>query len=257
MIRSEREKQTVIWTVDRPSARNAIDESVVQGLELAVREVESDSSVRCVLLRGSGDKAFISGADLKSLRDLTYDARAALDQRVDGLLERIELLPLPVIAVLNGVAIGGGVEVALACDLRVAETHASITFKHAAMGVTPGWGGLTRLMSVTGKSNASRLLFSAEAISSDEALRIGLVDEVVATHSGLERALAIGDAIAKTSAVAVAELKRMLRSAQGQTRDETRREERRVFLERARSDDHREALAAHFEKRAPVFSERS
>lgn len=256
MVRTERHQQTVVWTVDRPSARNAIDESVVSGLESAVAEVEAEVSVRCVVLTGAGDKAFISGADLKNLRDLTDEDRNRLDDRMDAVLERIEALPVPVIGMLNGVAIGGGAEVMLACDVRVAESHATITFKHAQMGVTPGWGGLTRLLDLVNRSSAAQLLFTAAPIATDDALRIGLIDEVVPPGMGLIRALALGESIAKTSACSVAEIKRLLRSAAGKTREQAQREERQVFLERAQSSDHREALTAHFEKRAPNFTQR-
>jgi enoyl-CoA hydratase/carnithine racemase len=236
--------------------RNAIDESVVRGLELALAGAEADLSVRCVVLTGEGDKAFISGADLNSLRDAASEERTLLDERMNKLLQGLEALPVPIIAALNGVAIGGGAEVALACDLRIAEPHASMTFKHAAMGVTPGWGGLTRLLRVVNRASAARLLFTAEAISSHEALLIGLADEIVAAQASRPRALELGEAVAQNSPEAVAAIKRLLRSSAGKTRAEAEHEERAVFLERARSDDHREALTAHFEKRAPRFAAR-
>jgi enoyl-CoA hydratase/carnithine racemase len=124
------------------------------------------------------------------------------------------------------------------------------------MGVTPGWGGLTRLLRLVNRASAARLLFTAEAISSHEALLMGLADEIVSVQASRARALELGEAIAKNSPQAVAAIKRLLRSSAGKACADAEREERLVFLERARSDDHREALLAHFEKRAPQFAAR-
>src|SRR5690606_19964298 len=128
---------------------------------------------------GSGETAFVAGADLKLMRDAAPERRAANDTRMLRSLERLEGLPVPVLCALNGAVIGGGSEIALACDLRIAEPHASLTFKHAAMGVSPGWGGLARLCTLVGYSTAARLLFTATPLSAEDALRVGLVDEVV------------------------------------------------------------------------------
>ena len=254
-FRSERHEATVLWVVDRPKARNAIDEQVVAGLEAAVEAAENDRSLRAVVLTGAGDAAFIAGADLKFLKDAPRDQRAALDARMLALLARIEALPFPVIAALNGVVMGGGAEVALACDLRIAENDASITFKQAAMGVTPGWGGLSRLTSLVGRGTASKLLFTAQPMPSDEALRTGLYDEVVANGLGPTRALEIASAIADNSPGAVADMKRLLSLAYRGPAT-TLAEERTTFLARAQSADHAEALAAFFERRPAKFEPR-
>jgi enoyl-CoA hydratase/carnithine racemase len=141
-----------VWTFDRPQARNAIDEDMALGLEKALEHAEQDRTLRAVVLTGSGDAAFVSGADLKFLRDASPERRANNDTRMLALMDRLEALPVPVIAALNGAVVGGGSEIALACDLRIAEPHASITLKHAAMGVSPGWGGLARLSGLVGRS---------------------------------------------------------------------------------------------------------
>ena len=159
------------------------------------------------------------------------------------LLNRLEALPVPVIAALNGVVMGGGSEVAVACDLRVAEPDASITFKQAALGVTPGWGGLSRLAGLIGRGAAAKLLFTALPMSSEEALRVGLVDELVPKGSARERALALAAAIADTSPGAVADIKRLLTLAY-RPGHASADEERRTFLARAKGPDHAEALAA-------------
>jgi enoyl-CoA hydratase/carnithine racemase len=171
-----------------------------------------------------------------------------------ALLGRIEALPLPVIAAINGAAIGGGTEVALACDLRLAEPSASFTFKHAAMGVTPGWGGLARLAATVGRGTAAKLLFTAQPISAQEAQQLGLVDELVAPGALRQRALELAQVIAQNSPSTVAALKGLLRRAYAG--ELSLEEEQRVFHASARSADHAEALSAFFAKRPARFSPR-
>jgi enoyl-CoA hydratase/carnithine racemase len=245
LVRSETVDAVRIWTVDRPEARNAISGEVAESFERAVASAETDHALRAVILTGAGSAAFVSGADLKFLRSAEPDVRAAMDARM------VEQLYVPVIAPLNGPVVGGGMEVALACDLRIAEPHVSMTFKHAAMAVTPGWGGFARLARTVGRSTAAKLLFSALPIPAEEALRVGLIDEVTGADMALSRALALAQAIALTSPGTVRELKQLLRVAYaGQL---TLEEEQRVFLASTRSADHGEALDAFFSKRAPRF----
>lgn len=253
-LRVEIEQATHIWIVNRPQVRNAIDADVVAGLEAALAAVEQDPSARAVILTGTGDAAFIAGANLKRLRELTDAERTDIDLRMTNLMTRLEALPLPVFAALNGVVLGGGCEIALACDVRIAEPHASLTFKHAAMGVTPGWGGLLRLSACVGRSTAAKLLFTAEPMTAQEALRVGLVDELVGHGESVRRAKAMALSVAQCSPAAIADLKRLLSAAYA--RPELRDEERRTFLTRAQSRDHAEAVAAFAEKRAPRFDPR-
>jgi len=249
----ELEQATRIVTFNRPQVRNAINADVVAALEVAVREAEQDRTLRAVVLTGAGDAAFVAGADLKRLRSLSDEERKDIDQRMANVVARLAELPVPVIGAINGVVVGGGCEIALACDLRVGEPHASFTFKHAAMGVTPGWGGLARLAACVGRSTAARLLFTAQPMSADDALRVGLLDEVVAKGESRARALEIAASIAQVSPSTVADLKRLLSSAYASTLHD---EERRTFLARAVSADHVEALLAFEEKRPPRFGER-
>jgi enoyl-CoA hydratase/carnithine racemase len=174
-----------------------------------------------------------------------------------ALMDRLEALPVPVIAALNGAVIGGGSEIAFACDLRIAEPHATITMKHAAMGVSPGWGGLARLAGLVGRSTAGKLLFTALPIAPEEALRVGLVDELVGAGTAKDRALELASAIAKNSPSTVAEIKALLWQTYRDGPAASRESERAVFLGRAKSEDHREALAAFFERREARFKPRS
>lgn len=255
LVHEERVGDVRVWTIDRPSARNAIDGAVADALAARIADAEADAALRAVVLTGAGDAVFCAGADLKLLSGGPPALRAAVDAKVHALLARLEALPFPVIAALNGVAMGGGCEVALACDLRIAEAHASVTFKHAAMSVTPGWGGLKRLARVVRPGVAAQLMFTALPMTADQALRAGLFDEVVPKGEARARALALCAAISETSPSAVSDLKWLLRqSYAGALTDD---DERRVFLTRTTSSDHREALAAFVEKRKPNFGHRA
>jgi enoyl-CoA hydratase/carnithine racemase len=227
---------------------------IADALMRALDAVEADRSVRTLIITGAGRAAFVSGADLKFLRAAAAEERAAMDARMLAVLCRIEQLDLPVIAALNGAVVGGGMEVALAADIRIAEPHVSLTFKHAAMGVTPGWGGFRRLAATVGRSTAARLLFSAQPLDAEEALRVHLIDEIARDQSALARALEHALAIEATSPSTVSALKRTLHNAYGASL--SLEEEQRVFLESTRSHDHKEALAAFFEKRPPRFQPR-
>lgn len=254
-VRTERVGEVEIWTVDRPAARNAIDDEVSRALLHCAEEAERDDTLRAVILTGSGDSTFLSGADLKLLSSGPPALRASVDAQVLALLQRIEALPLPVIAALNGSVFGGGCEVALACDLRIGEAHTSVTFRHAAMSVTPGWGGFARLCRTVGRGAAAKLLLTALPLSAEEALRVGFLDEVVPRGGARERALEIAQAVERTSPSAVADMKRLL--ALGYAGQLTLEEEQRTFLARSESADHREALRAYLEKRPPAFGPRT
>ncbi|HEX5661293.1 MAG TPA: enoyl-CoA hydratase/isomerase family protein [Polyangiales bacterium] len=250
-VKIERVSQTVVWTVDRASARNALDAATVSELEAALAAAEADASLRAVVLTGGGESTFISGADLKLLSSGQTALRAEVDARVLALTQGLEQLPVPVFAALNGQVLGGGCEVALACDMRIAEPHSSVTFKHASLSVTPGWGGLVRLTRTVPPGIAAKLFFSAQPIDAEEARRVGLFDEVVAKGESRARALALAAEVEKNSPSAVADLKRLLRLGYAGALDQA--EETRVFLARTESADHLEALAAFREKRRPKF----
>lgn len=254
-VHSERIGDVAVWTIDRPGARNAINGEVADALHTLLSEAERDARLRAVVLTGAGEVVFCAGADLKLLSGGPPALRAAVDRAVHAALARVEALPLPVFAALNGVAMGGGCELALACDMRIAEAHASVTFKHAAMSVTPGWGGLARLCRAVVPGAAAKLLYTALPMSADEALRIGLFDEVVAPGRARSRAVELAQAVERTSPSAVADLKSLLRL--GYAGALTDDEERRVFLARTESPDHIEALGAFRDKRTPTFGTRT
>ena len=166
-----------VVTVDRPSVRNAISPATMDALELALDAVVSSAAV--LVIRGGGDRAFVSGGDLKELAKIrTFDGAVAMAVRMRRLCDRIATFPAPVIAVLNGHALGGGAEVAVAADIRVAADDVTIGFNQSRLAIMPAWGGAERLAGVVGRSQALLLATTGERISAAEALRIGLFDRV-------------------------------------------------------------------------------
>ncbi len=250
MLRVERDGDVGIWTIDRPQSRNALGRDVIEGLGRALDAAAVDRTLRAIVLTGAGT-AFASGGDLRELREANSDAEArAFAAAGESVCARIAALDVPVIAALPGVAFGGGAELALACDLRIADKSARISFKQVRLGVTTAWGTIPRLVSVVGHSTAARLLYAAPEVTAVEARAMGLVDEVTDDGGSVALAVAWGNEIAAGSPRAVAEMKALLRSARKGSTD-LAAEERERFIATWTSADHAEAVEAYFERRPP------
>lgn len=255
MLRTERHAAIVIWTIDRPEAKNALDHATIAELADAIDEANRDPTVRAAVLTAAGH-TFVSGGDLRELRGRESPQDAERFSELGWHLCRaLGELPFPVVCALPGPAIGGGAELALACDMRVADVRAKIAFKQVRMGVTTAWGTVPRLLAVVGAGMAARLLYTAQEVGAAEAKLLGLVDEV--TENGLARTTAIAWAedIAQGSPQAVADMKRLVREATAAV-PEVRALERQLFVDTWSGPDHHEAVEAYFERRAPRFGDR-
>jgi len=191
-VRLEIDAGVAVVTIDRPEARNAIGFATIDALAAAVDEV-TDSSAAVLVLRGGGDRAFVSGGDIKELGSIrTHEAAVAMAGRVRRLLDRVAAFPVPVIAALNGHAMGGGAEVAVAADIRIAADDVKIGFNQVTLGIMPAWGGAERLAQLVGRSRALLAIATGELYDAASAERLGLVDIVVprATFDDEWRALA-------------------------------------------------------------------
>ena len=178
-MRLEIDAGVAVVTIDRPEARNAIGFATIDALAAAVDEV-ADSSAAVLVLRGSGDRAFVSGGDIKELGSIrTHEAAVAMASRVRRLLDRVAAFPVPVIAALNGHALGGGAEVAVAADIRIAADDVKIGFNQVALGIMPAWGGAERLTQLVGRSRALLAVATGDVYDAPTAQRFGLVDVVV------------------------------------------------------------------------------
>jgi enoyl-CoA hydratase len=213
-IRAERDGPVLVLTIDRPHARNALAAATMAELDAYLAGLAAREDVRCVVITGAGDRAFIAGGDLKeleSVRDEAFGARLARDMRTT--LDRIAALPIPVIAALNGAAIGGGAEVAVACDFRIAADDAGIGFTQALLGVMPGWGGIERLGALVGRGRALYLLTTGRVLTGAEAAAWGLVEEAAPRAAFAERWLELAHAVAAAPRQTLAGLKAVLHAA--------------------------------------------
>ena len=251
MIRVDRDEALAVVTVDRQDALNALDVATLTDLRDRLRELADDGDVRVVVLTGAGEKAFVAGADIKYMSGLDVDQAkewGALGHEAGRLLET---MPKPTIAAINGFALGGGCELALACDIRYAAGGAKVGQPEVNLGIIPGWGGTQRLARVCGLGVAKELIFTGRVIGADEALRIGLVNAV---HDPvLEKARETAALLASKSPVALRAMKdlanRALGGDHGSEFASRIGDVRRAVL----SYDAKEGMTAFVEKREPVF----
>jgi len=239
--------------VNRPEQRNAIDFFTMDELEEALTLLEKDESLRALVLTGGGD-TFVSGGDLKDFQVLvTAEDGQRMAERMGTILTRLSCLPVPVIAALNGPAVGGGTEVALACDLRVAATNAYFSFRQVTMGIMTAWGGAPRLLALLGFSRSLYYLLTAERITSEQALQMGLVQRVTPEGQAVAGAVELARQIVAQPPLAVRAIKRSLRQIMGVPFESAADIEVQEFGEVWASEDHVEAVNAYFGKRPPVF----
>lgn len=242
-LRAESVGDAVILTIDRPDRRNAIDRSLARLLGEAIRIAAGDPSVRGIVVTGSGEDTFIAGGDIRELDQLARSGSSGaeiLDMFED--LRVIEQGDVPVIAAAQGDIFGGGCELLLLCDFVIVEEHATLAFRHAKMGLSPAWGGLTRLMERVGPLEATRLMLTADRIDAAEAHRIGLVNEVVPRGGARARAIALVNRIADNPRTTVSALKQALHRVREVRRGESVGVEREVFSQRWGGPDHRKAM---------------
>jgi len=246
--------RVAVVTINRPDKLNALDGPTRQRFLDLMNELRHDDDVRVVVVTGAG-KAFIAGADVGE-----FDGRSAIDQyqlmNEPTIFDCVDEFPKPVIAMLNGFTLGGGCELALACDIRIASAKAKLGQPEINLGILPGGGGTQRLPRLVGMGTAYKLLFTGEIIRADEALRIGLVDEVVPPEELRDRVMALAGTIAEKSPVALRLMKQAVRASVRAPLDEGLRLETTLFGVAFASEDKNEGVAAFLEKRAAEFKGR-
>ena len=241
-------------TVNRPRALNALDAATLRALTEAFTALEATPGVRCVILTGAGDKAFVAGADVKAMAAMTSAEAGALAALSHRLGEIMAGMSAPVIAAVNGFALGGGCELALCCDFIYASRAAKFGQPEVGLGVIPGLGGTQRLPRRIGLARAAELLYTGAVIDADEALRLGLVNAVVDADALLPRARAVADAIAARAPLAVAAAKRAAREGAELPLSAALELERTLFAGLFGTADQREGMRAFVEKRAATWS---
>jgi methylglutaconyl-CoA hydratase len=253
-IKSELRGSVAVWTIDRPDRVNSLSRDTLLAFGKLAREAATDARVKAIVITGAGDKAFCAGADLKERQGMNEN-----DIRVQVELYRSELGPLdrspkPVIAALNGVALGGGLELALVCDLRVAAAHAILGLPETSLGIIPGAGGTQRLPRIVGEARAKEMILLNRRLSADEALAWGLVNRVtIAGKNVLDDTLEWIAPIANGAPLAQASALEAIDRSFDTTLELGMELEKVSYDKVLVSEDRREALAAFAEKRKPIF----
>ncbi len=260
-----KEFETLIYSVvdgvaiirlNRPERMNSIGGSMKQDLAAAFFDLaRNDPQVRCVVITGTGDRAFCAGADIKERAGGVSKGTKyyVTQQATHELFRRIEEFERPVIAAINGVAAGGGLEIALVCDLRIAASTARLGLPEVKLGVLPAAGGTQRLPRLIGEGKAKELMYTGELISAEEALAIGLVNRVVAPEALMDEAMAMARKIAKQPPLAVSFIKRAVNTGMQVGLDSGMQFERFAAAMIVDSEDRKEGMRAFVEKREPVF----
>lgn len=249
---------------NRPKALNALNEATLQELRKALVWIEHHAAGRegadtggervdVVILTGTGEKSFVAGADILEMKDKGFEEGEAFARFGQSVTRAIELLPQPVIAAVNGFALGGGCEFALACDFILASENAVFGQPEVALGIIPGFGGSVRLARFVGQPRARELIYTGRKIKADEALRIGLANAVVPLSGLLPKAREIAQEMRRNSPMAVARSKRLMNHIYTMPVDQALREEALIFGGIFGSYDQREGMGAFADKRKPTF----
>src|SRR5918993_2454545 len=243
------EEGVAVVTMNRPQALNAFNSEQLDLLGAAFHALSQDRSVRVVILTGAGDRAFAAGADIKEMVDLTPAGGMAFGRKGQALTSAIERLPQPVIAAVNGYAFGGGCELAIACDIRLASENARFAQPEVGLGIPPGWGGTQRLPRLVGPGIAAEMIYSGRQVNAQEALRIGLVNAVHPLDQLMGAARELAAQIAKNSPTAVRAAKRLIAMAFTSELGAGLAAEVASFAAAFAAPDQREGMRAFIEKR--------
>ena len=248
----ERHGHTALLTINNPSA-NTWDRESLTLFESTVRALESDKDVYALVITGQGEKFFSAGADLNQFADGDSDSAREISELFGRAFEALSAFRGVSIAAINGYAMGGGLECALACDLRIAEEHAQMALPEATVGLLPCAGGTQNLPWLVGEGWAKRMILCGERVDAPTALRIGLVEEVVPRQGALERALQLAQQVARQSPVSVKHCKALIMNARSQSQASGWARERVLFLDLFTTRDQREGVQAFLQKRAPEW----
>lgn len=255
-IAYERVSDIATVTLHRPDVLNALNTTMFDELQRVFALLAADTTVRVVLLSGSGERAFAAGADIRGLVQTDSVSGEAISVHGQRVLSQIARCGKPVIACVNGVALGGGCELAMACTLRVASDKARFGLPEVKLGLVPGYGGTQRLTRLIGRGAALRMMLTAQIVDATEALRLGLVDEVVPAAELMKQAHALAERIATMAPLAIAGVLELLARQDSKLLDEGLLAETEVFARLCGTADKDEGLTAFLEKRAAVWKGR-
>lgn len=242
-----------ILTLSRPKALNALNRQLLNELRVQLDLIAQDTTLRALIVTGAGAKSFVAGADIAEMKDMGPEEAVKFVYLGQNVMRHFEKLPFPVIAAVNGFALGGGCELALSCDIVLAADNAKFGQPEVNLGVIPGFGGTQRLARKVGPMLAKYLILSAEIISAQEALRIGLVARVYPQAELLDQAKALANTIASKGPMAVKEAKTVIDAGLDHTLDEGLELEARAFIRGFAHSEQKEGMTAFLEKRPAQF----
>ncbi|MCD8352176.1 MAG: enoyl-CoA hydratase-related protein [Planctomycetaceae bacterium] len=237
-----------VITINRLKVMNAIDYKSITMLSSLLDEI-TDTNIRCLIITGAGEKSFVAGADIKEMKDMNRSQGENLSRAGNGVMRKIELFQVPVIAAINGYALGGGLELALACDIRIASQNASFAMPESTFGIIPGYGGIQRLSRIIGQGRAREMIFTTRRFGAEEALPWGLVNAVYPLAELMPSAMDLAGRIASNAPIAIMSAKKIMNESVGLELSAADQLEREAFGNCFGTWDQREAMQAFVEKR--------
>ncbi len=249
-VTTERKDKVAVVTIDRPQALNALNPEVLADLKAAFEAIDQNE-VRCVVLTGAGEKSFVAGADIGSMSTMTKAEGEAFGKLGNDIFLMIENFPLPVIAAVNGFALGGGNELCMSCDIRICSDNAMFGQPEVGLGITPGFGGTQRLARLVGMGMAKQLLYTARNIDAAEALRIGLVNAVYPQAELMDAALKMASTIARNAPIAVRACKKAANEGISLPIDKAVEVEEKLFGDCFETHDQVEGMACFLSREKP------
>ncbi len=246
-ITYEQEGQVGIVTINRPKALNALNSQVLEEIEAAFKAIDLDA-VRAVILTGAGEKAFVAGADIGEMSTLTKAEGEAFGKKGNDVFRMIETFPIPVIAAVNGFALGGGCEISMSCDIRICSENAVFGQPEVGLGITPGFGGTQRLARLVGPGMAKQMIYTARNIKADEAFRIGLVNAVYPQEELMAAAKKMAAGIAKNAPIAVRACKKAINDGLEADMDDAIVIEEKLFGSCFETEDQKYGMAFFLDK---------
>ena len=245
----QKEGNIAILTISRPKALNALNSSVLKELDSILDQIENDEEIYTLIITGDREKAFVAGADISEMKDMNPKEARNFSILGNKVFRRLENLRIPTIAAINGYALGGGCELAMACDIRIASETAKFGQPEVGLGITPGFGGTQRLSRIIGTSKAKELIFTGDMIDANEALRIGLVNRVVKKEDLLEEAKKLAVRISQNAPIAVSLAKATINRGSQADIDTAVMYEAEAFSQCFATEDQKDAMTAFVEKR--------
>lgn len=246
-VKYEVEGAVGVITIDRPRALNALNSAVLDELDATLDAVDL-AAVRCLILTGSGEKSFVAGADIGEMSTLTKAEGEAFGKKGNDVFRKLETLPIPVIAAVNGFALGGGCEISMSCDIRICSDNAVFGQPEVGLGITPGFGGTQRLARLVGPGMAKQIIYTARNIKADEALRIGLVNAVYPLAELMPAAKKMAAGIAKNAPIAVRNCKKAINEGLEAGMDEAVVIEEKLFGDCFETEDQKYGMAFFLDK---------